>query len=467
MAFSWVYLNRVFEVRRWLSLFSAALFVILSNRFDMAGEWVVGGFEGKSITYALVVLAVGLYFERKWNWFWPVIGLACAFHAIVGIWALLCFAAASLTSSLLAGLITRFRSKRLLQLPKLSAIGLFPLTLFSLGLVAGCYPPLASNWDASSELVGTANYIQVHERLSHHQLFQDFPASHVGRFLLLVLFWLFMTRWLPLKPMERKLTWFCNASLLVSLAGIVLSGVVETPSPAADRADWLLRFYWFRFSDFAIPLGVALLCTRFTSSMLAGGGLAKRRIVLASLCCLGLASGLVAWEGATSGLSPADQRSLPDYPNDPERTINTYSNWRKVCRWISLNTDQGSLFVTPVEQQTFKWHAERAEVACWKDMPQDAAGVVEWRQRVNELRGIEAHDPAGYFALTSEQLKYLVEQYQVTHLLLPQSMEDAANENESVGRLPLEKIYPKNDEERSTYVVYRLREESETPARSE
>ena len=114
------------------------------------------------------------------------------------------------------------------------------------------------------------------------------------------------------------------------------------------------------------------------------------------------------------------------------------------------------MFVTPVEQQTFKWHAQRAEVACWKDMPQDAEGVVEWRRRVSELRGIEAHDPSGYCGLNDEQLRYLVDQYQVTHLLLPQSMEDAAISTDRLNPEQLEKVYPENDDERSTYVVYRV-----------
>ena len=454
MALSWVYLNRVLEIRQWFSVVSAAMFVIMTNRFDMAGEWVVGGFEGKSITYALVVLAVGLFLERRWQGFWPAMGLACAFHAVVGVWALLCFAATSASQVLLAtiGMGAKIKWQR----PQVSTGVWISVGLFVLGLAAGCVPPILSNWGTSPDLISATNQIQVHERLSHHQLFENFPASKVGRFMLLILFWLLITRWFPLRPRERRVEWFCNTSLMISLAGVVLSGLAETAGPSADWANSLLRYYWFRFSDFAIPLGVALFCTRFASSMIARGSLAKRRTVVFSVCCLGLAGLLIAWESVSIGRSTADQRSLPTYPGDDERTLNTYHNWRKVCRWIFENSDRDSVFITPVEQQTFKWHAQRAEVACWKDMPQDAEGVVEWRRRVSELRGIETFDPVGYFGLSNEQLKYLVDQYQVTHFLMPQSMEDAGLAKSS--KLDqLKKVYPENDDERSTYVVYQVR----------
>lgn len=455
MACSWVYLNRVLKIQRWFSVASAAMFVILSNRFDMAGEWVVGGFEGKSIAYAFVVLAIGLFLQRRWVWFWPTIGLACAFHAIVGVWALVCLAAAFVLQELRLGLAS-LKTQTKWQLPSVPSGVLAAFGLFVIGFGSGCVPALLSNWGIAPELADYANQIQVHERLSHHQLFQNFPASQVGRFLVLVVIWLFITRRFSLNPMERQLVWFGHASLFVSLSGVVLSGLAETTGPQETWANSLLRFYWFRFSDFAIPLGVALLCTRFASLMSFRGGRTKRNVMMFSLICLGLACGLVVWESVSNGRSTADQRSLPVYPNDQQRTDGTYRNWRKVCHWILSNSDANSMFVTPVEQQTFKWHAQRAEVACWKDMPQDAEGVVEWRRRVSELRGIEAHDPSGYFGLNDEQLRYLVDQYQVTHLLLPQSMEDAAISTDRLNPEQLEKVYPENDDERSTYVVYRV-----------
>ena len=40
------------------------------------------------------------------------------------------------------------------------------------------------------------------------------------------------------------------------------------------------------------------------------------------------------------------------------------------------------MFLTPRESFAFKWMAERAEYVCYKDCPQDAAGILEWNRRL-------------------------------------------------------------------------------------
>ena len=56
-----------------------------------------------------------------------------------------------------------------------------------------------------------------------------------------------------------------------------------------------------------------------------------------------------------------------------------------MCQWVQRFTPAESLFLTPTFSQTFKWYAGRAELATWKDIPQDAQSVVEWtklRERI-------------------------------------------------------------------------------------
>src|SRR5204862_3510161 len=62
-----------------------------------------------------------------------------------------------------------------------------------------------------------------------------------------------------------------------------------------------------------------------------------------------------------------------------------FTEWKNLCRWIRAKTPPDAKFITPRNQQTFKWYAERAEVVTWKDIPQDAAGLVEWRQTLSEV----------------------------------------------------------------------------------
>ena len=42
--------------------------------------------------------------------------------------------------------------------------------------------------------------------------------------------------------------------------------------------------------------------------------------------------------------------------------------------------------MTPTRSQTFKWYAQRAELATWKDCPQDPEHVVSWWRLLADIR---------------------------------------------------------------------------------
>jgi hypothetical protein len=81
-------------------------------------------------------------------------------------------------------------------------------------------------------------------------------------------------------------------------------------------------------------------------------------------------------------------------------------HWREACLWVSDNLPAGSVCLTPVRQQTFKWYAQRAEVVTWKDVPQDATGLHEWWRRRRIFGGLEPIS-----ASDSPRLRQLAEQY--------------------------------------------------------
>lgn len=54
--------------------------------FNFAGEWVVGGIEAKVPAYALVLVAMSQMALGRWGRVWPLLGLASAFHVLVGGW---------------------------------------------------------------------------------------------------------------------------------------------------------------------------------------------------------------------------------------------------------------------------------------------------------------------------------------------------------------------------------------------
>ncbi len=83
----------------------------------------------------------------------------------------------------------------------------------------------------------------------------------------------------------------------------------------------------------------------------------------------------------------ADQRTAKAYSRaEPGRAFTAYY-WQDACRWIadSANTPKTAKFWVPREGTTFKWHARRSDIGIWKDVPQDAVGIVDWQQRMYDL----------------------------------------------------------------------------------
>ena len=99
-------------------------------------------------------------------------------------------------------------------------------------------------------------------------------------------------------------------------------------------------------------------------------------------------------------------------------------------------------------QQTFKWYAERREVCCWKDVPQDAAELVQWWQRQRDLYprrvvfgGLAAHGEQG--------LQELAGKYHADYVVVDRCV--------SPRPLLLPRLYPPGfSAATSAYEVYRV-----------
>jgi hypothetical protein len=79
--------------------------------------------------------------------------------------------------------------------------------------------------------------------------------------------------------------------------------------------------------------------------------------------------------------------------------------WLAACRWIAAETPSDALFWAKGEGGAFKWYAARAEYFSFKDCPQDARGIVAWRERVQQLFQWDQDQPRGrYSAAAMQQL---------------------------------------------------------------
>jgi len=408
LAWSWRRLSVALVPVRFMAVLTAGLFCCLLSCFHMAGEWLLGGFEAKGIAYALVLFALEAIVRGSWRRVWLLLGVASSFHVLVGGWSVI---AAGVAWALSPSDRPTMRS-------------MLPALLGGLALaLPGLAPALTMSRGIDPEVVQAASQIQVLERLRHHLSFHhillqplvlDFeylgiPTIRIGtprlffaRHLLLAVFWLVLLWRLPDQGGHRRLHYFVGGTCLISVLGIMVDQSSLT-EPA--RAAPLLRYYWFRLADVMVPLGAALAVGQWIERLAQTSSSAAARWLAAAL--------LVVTLHATDAFLRHRHDPRPRAMQQPDSRgalrSRRLADWRKTCGWIAANSRAEEVFLTPRHQQTFKWYAERGEVINWKDAPQDAQALVEWKRRMQEVyprkvavRGLVAHGEAVLHRLARE-----------------------------------------------------------------
>lgn len=417
LAAGWLYLSRGMLQQRWWSVLSAGLFVTLTVHAHVAGEWVVGGCEPKGFAYVLLLFGLGQLIRGRWNVALALLGGAASFHVLVGGWSVVALAGAWLFSG-------KHRPALRSLLPGLAIGGLLALV--------GVVPALVMNEGLSAELRAQANIIYVYYRLPHHLVPSAFGWLFWARGIALVLVWLTFVCMMRGGEKQRVLSGFVGGAIAIALAGVMIT--VLTPFGSAVQAS-LLRWYWFRLADAVVPLGVALLATALAVQLAQrrpGWGIAWSGMLI-------VACGLHLAEYLPYRLAPSRPRA------DAVGRIENFTDWLATCEWVREHTPTEALFITPRLNQTFKWRTGRAEVATWKDLPQDATAILLWWERMLTLHTERTADGQLVWryrlsTLPTEQVIALGEQMQADYLL-----------TERFPRLELPLEYQNN-----TYAVYRL-----------
>ncbi|MEO8269093.1 MAG: DUF6798 domain-containing protein, partial [Aureliella sp.] len=395
-AWGWQRLRRSLELSPGVGAMALTGWLLAVHYGNWAGEWVVGGFEAKTIAYPLVLLGLASMIAGKWQWVWLWMGAAMAWHPLVGGWA-----------GLSAGLVWLFQPQLprrfFQQLPWLAGGA-------ALGLV-GVLPALGGL--SGPDVVDRVSAAQVHVylRLPHHLSPQLFAMErHWLAAINLALFFavtiLFLKTEDQQSPQQRlgaarllRVGWL---AVIFALIGLAVDGVLSQARP--DIAARLLRYYWFRWSDIVVPLASSLLLWQWLARPLTTSSesqvrsdtrspsrnKSKSSIHSGRAACAGLVT-LLTVVGLACQLHLGSQRTIPAadrlvVESVGKNVIDTdrYVDWLAVCEWIRENTPTDSLWLTPKYQQSFKWHAQRAEVVCWKDVPQDNASVIEWYHRMEQ-----------------------------------------------------------------------------------
>jgi hypothetical protein len=156
------------------------------------------------------------------------------------------------------------------------------------------------------------------------------------------------------------------------------------------------------------------------------------------------------WGDVRKWLAGPDRRPL--FPRQPRadrlKDYEAYEAWREACEWVATSGEipATARFLTPRMSQTFKWYAHRGEVGTWKEVPQDAEGLVKWWDIMQDIHGTGEEWPLErwYESLADlgpQRLRELGAKYNADYAIM----------NVTDPRLPLPFVY-KNE----SYIIYDL-----------
>ena len=433
---------------RWSPLWSAWLYLGFAACGNFSGEWLVGGVEGKVLSYGFLLAAFGDVLRHRSMCAATWAGLAVSFHPVVGIWGVLAFVLSHLINQLVGW---KDRSVQVADSPydrdshrgeSISEDGtrdrrnyLFGFAL-SLMFVLLALPGLIPVFQILTESVShetryAATYLQVYFRLAHHLDPMLFSSTSYYCYAVMLVIWGCGTRWGGRTNSKQRFDQIVFWSVVFAVAGILLGWGPRPPKLMpffAERAQ-LLKFYPFRLADLLVPVALSvsligvlersLFMTRCRSSF-------RSRFVCPEwfLFIVFLAA---VWRSHT--MTETNRYSLADR-----------GDWLDVCEWIDQNLPPDALVQSPTNGWAFKWFAKRAEYVSFKDCPQDAAGIVEWNRRLNFLqKWFEQKYSDEYYSST--EMKEFRELTGISHLL-----------TDRIGPLELEPVY-----RNGTFQVYDLR----------
>lgn len=450
-AWAWRRLSAAITPRPLFSLFSAGVFLALLNQGHMAGEWVVGDVEAKGIAYVFVFLGMEALLRQRWNWVFPLLGAAAAFHVIVGGWAVMAAA--------IAWLLLKFVGGKDSEVPSVWSLAPSILIGFIFSLPS-LLPSLLLNRGMPADIVDQGNVAYVYARLSHHLVIHRMPWHYLARHGLLIVVMAALAYRLRGDMTVRRLAAFaCGAVFLEAIGVAIDQGLLHAP---AELSAKLLRYYWYRLGDAVVPLTVALLLIKLAAGR---EPLAKKAPPLEDGPRAWLLIGLLvlaAWNivgvqltRAKLGVPEAELR-LSRGDDAVISLRQRHRDWVTCCEWVRTQTDPGVTCLTPRAQQTFLWHAQRAEVVNWKNCPQDARGIVQWLKRYEDVfphaSGAKImYGPEIDLALPGdERLVALAEKYGASYVVVDRF---ASPEPRTLPR-----VYPVGDELNVSYAVYRIPE---------
>jgi len=496
-AWGMVLLGRCFDRRRGVAAISGALVVVLNVKLNLAGEWFVGGVEAKCYAYGFLFAALAMWMRgnRRWSlMYWSV---ASAFHVLVGLWFAVAASLALMLTSRFSAMLLRFQFNQCgvvfrqwpvsLKTIAISYRNRGAALIVGAFLLIGLVPAIAGLFQQASPGVdpSAASRIQSLDRLSHHQLATQFTGW--SQFLPLIAAWIVLWKANDGHHQECPgdqqrsnsainillLNRLVVGALLISAVGVICSllaiqwkgGLLQQTSVS------LLTLYLFRLADVLVPLACVLNALVFVDRLPLRLN-ARSYALIGSIVLIGWAIAMNLQQNLIDPRSGSARQAVatPDDPFLIKREVEAERNWIATCQWIRENTAKEAQFITPYDQQTFKWYAHRSELASRKDMPQNRQSLLDWHAR---LRLVYFGD-GSYFVSSQpgegqidrdflplgflNRLGQIMDRFKIDYVVVEQRLVD---EFLRYYDLPssrfhvLQQVYPEPGQRKSTFVVFR------------
>ena len=235
----------VFTRDRYASLLVAMLWIAGIEYGNLAGEWVVGGIEGKVPAYGFVLAAIAELVRRKWNRVWVLLGIASAFHVLTGGWSVVAASFAWVVTELRQPDRRPFFTRWLVLGGVISLAGVVPAAQLMMG----------SNAADATEAAKIYSFF----RIRHHLMPSNFLAWwYVRHSIVVAILVCFAVHRCGKGDNERRFLAFVGGAGLIAVGGLFIGSLAFL---YPDGTAKLLRYYWFRLSDAMIPLGMAMMVT--------------------------------------------------------------------------------------------------------------------------------------------------------------------------------------------------------------
>lgn len=308
----------------------------------LSGEWIWGGFEGKTMAYIFIFWSILMIYESRYLLAVILIAIATYCHVLVGGWFFLGF--------LLYAIIETGLSKKILQLSLIYSLTVAPYAIYILlHLMKG----------QSIEHTPSADWIYVFFRNPHHAV----PTLNPK-------FW--NHNWFAVVVMIASLIWIKKGTenktqrLAASFNLIILSAIAIS---YIDVEGTLLKYYLFRMTTVGLFFTLLALSINL-QEIFTGESMVTASIKLIKLCTILM----LVYQGIRINLNritPEDQKLA--YDSFVEYAT-SQSSKKSVFLFIGYNDKS--------ENIQFIADAERERFVSYKMVPEGDEAIIEWYNRI-------------------------------------------------------------------------------------